>query len=48
MNIKTLNIYSCKQQLTIQTVQPKFLTWKYKVKLNAEAANGGVLWKSCS
>ena len=31
----------------IQVVQPESTTWKYKVKLNAEAASGGVLWKSC-
>ena len=27
----------------IQIVQPEFTTWKYKVKLSAEAASGGVL-----
>ena len=27
----------------IQIVQPEFTTWKYKVKLSAEAANRGVL-----
>ena len=32
----------------IQIVQPEFTTWKYKVKLSAEAASGGVLLKSCS
>ena len=29
----------------LRIVQPEFTTWKYKVKLSAEAANGGVLWK---
>ena len=38
-----INIYSCKQQLTVQIVQHEFTTWKYKVKLSAEAASGGVL-----
>ena len=28
----------------IQIVQPEFTTWKYKVKLSAEAASGGVLF----
>ena len=27
----------------IQTVQPEFTTWKYKVKLSAQAASGQVL-----
>ena len=27
----------------IQIVQPEFTTWKYKVKLSAEAASGSVL-----
>ena len=27
----------------LQIVQPEFTTWKYKVKLSAEAANVGVL-----
>ena len=27
----------------LQIVQPEFTTWKYKVKLSAEAANGAVL-----
>ena len=27
----------------LQIVQPAFTTWKYKVKLSAEAANGSVL-----
>ena len=27
----------------IQVVQPEFTTWKYKVKLSAEAASGGIL-----
>ena len=27
----------------IQIVQPEFTTWKYKIKLNAEAASGAVL-----
>ena len=31
----------------IQIVQLEFTTWKYKVKLNAEAASRAVLWKSC-
>ena len=29
--------------LRIQTVQPEFTTWKYKIKLSAEVASGGVL-----
>ena len=32
----------------IQKVKPEFITWKYKVKLSAEAAGGGVLLKGCS
>ena len=31
----------------IQTGQSEFITWKYKVKLSAEAASGGVLLKGC-
>ena len=31
----------------IQTVQPEITTWKYKVKLSAEAASGHVLQKTC-
>ena len=27
----------------IQILQPEFTTWKYKVKLNAEAASGAAL-----
>ena len=27
----------------LQTVQPEFTIWKYKVKLSAEAANEGLL-----
>ena len=27
----------------LQIVQPELTTWKYKVKLSAEVANGGVL-----
>ena len=32
----------------IQILQSEFTTWKYKVKLGAEVASGGVLLKSCS
>ena len=31
-----------------QIVQPEFTTWKYKVKLNAEAANKGGNGANCS
>ena len=42
----TWNIYSCKNNSQIWIVQPEFATWKYKAKLSAEAASGGVFIKA--
>ena len=48
VNDWTWNIYSCKQQFNnlIEIVQPEFKTWKYKLKLSAEAASRGFYKKA--
>ena len=42
---KTVNewTWNVNKNSRIQIEQPEFTTWKYKVKLGTEAANGGVL-----
>ena len=42
MNMKHLFIH-VNNNLRFEILQPEFTTWKYKVKLSAEAATGGVL-----
>ena len=42
MNEHEISIY-VNNNSQIKIVQPEFTTWKYKVKLSAEAASRGVL-----
>ena len=43
MNEHEISIYRVNNNSRFEIAQPEFTTRKYKVKLSAEAANGGVL-----